>query len=236
MKLLHRALGASPSCSLVLTLEAVLCASQEDSMRRYFYFFMHTFISLPITLFLFLPSLSFAHSIIWLAQANIIIRNGEEKASTDISTSRKRTINHRLMGGPQAINNSVWSHPRPGPWGGPSSCITLTPSHSPFRSLPGLWRPSIPKGSNLISLFMWCSLNWISQAWVTTAKVPHFLLCWVTNGAVQPTGGDTAVAVMTPWLVWAQGPQPTWTESQTPQFKQWARQTHYLFWAPIQSR
>lgn len=74
MKLLHRALGASPSCSLVLTLEAVLCASQEDSMRRYFYFFMHTFISLPITLFLFLPSLSFAHSIIWLAQAALIFQ------------------------------------------------------------------------------------------------------------------------------------------------------------------
>ncbi len=80
---------------------------------------------------------------------------------------------------------------------------------APSSGLSGLWHPSFPKGSNLISLFKWCSLNWISRAWVTSAKVPHFLLCWVTNGAVQPTGGDTAVAIMTPWLVWALGPQFT---------------------------
>lgn len=173
-------------------------------------------------------SLSLALSLIWLAQANIIIRSSEEKPAL---------IFQPLERGPSIKG---W-------WEDHRQSITLyevvhVPTHeeaprhasrwhlpAPSSGLPGLWRPSFLKGPNLISLFKWCSLNWISKAWVTTAKVPNFLLCWVTNGAVQPTGGDIAVAIMTPWLVWALGPQPTWTESlyqdQPPQFRQWARQT-----------
>lgn len=207
----------------------LLCTTQEDSVRRCRYLFLSTLIIsfYPPCLFLSF-ALSLALSLIWLAQANIIIRSSEEKPAL---------IFQPLERGPSITG---W-------WEDHRQSITLyevvhVPTHeeaprhasrwhlpAPSSGLPGLWRPSFLKGPNLISLFKWCSLNWISQAWVTTAKVPNFLLCWVTNGAVQPTGGDTAVAIMTPWLVWALGPQPTWTESlyqdQPPQFRQWARQT-----------
>lgn len=127
------------------------------------------------------------------------------EASTDISASRKRSINyswwedHR-----QSITlcmKSSTSRPMRIP------LVMHHPDTSPPPSVvSGLWWPSFLNGANLIGLLKWCSLNWISQAWVTTAKVPHLLLCWITNGAGHPRGGDTKESKMTPWLVWALSP------------------------------
>lgn len=136
--------------------------------------------------------------------------NQRGEPSADISASRKRTINYswwedHRQSITQCMKSST-SRPKSAP------LVMHHPDTSPPPAVvSGLWRPSFLNRSNLTGLLKWCSLNWISQAWVTTAKVPHLLLCWITNGAGHPPGGDTAESVMTPWLVWALSPQPTWT-------------------------